>query len=128
MKIISSLLMLLVLIASCHSSRKAAGSTTKKDSVVTILDPKNSDSAQKVFNVFNRITNDRIEFTTFQAKLKMDYNDGKKSYKDLNVTLRMKKDSIIWVSVNALLGIEAIRAIITPDTVVVANKIDGTVE
>jgi hypothetical protein len=40
----------------------------------------------------------------------------------------MKKDSIIWISVNALLGIEAVRAIITPDTVILANKIENTVQ
>ena len=128
MKIIYSLLLLVVLVASCRSTRKISSSIGKKDSVTTIIDPKNSDSAQKVFDAYNKIVKDRIEFTTFQAKMKMDYDDGKKSYKDLNVTLRMKKDSIIWISVTALLGIEAVRAIITPDTVVLANKIEGTVQ
>lgn len=128
MKIILSLLAALVLITSCRSTRKISSSIGKKDSVTTIIDPRNSDSAHKVYEAFDKIAKDRIDFSTFQAKIRMDYDDGKKAYRDLNVTLRMKKDSVIWISVNALLGIEAVRAMITPDTVVLANKIEGTVQ
>jgi hypothetical protein len=128
MKYIIAVFVLVVLAGSCRSTRKISSSIGKKDSVTTIIDPKNSDSAQKVWTAYNKISTDRIEFNTFQAKLKMDYDDGKKAYKDLNVVLRMKKDSIIWISVNALLGIEAVRAIITPDTVILANKIENTVQ
>lgn len=128
MKNIIVLLLGLVVMVSCRSTRKISSSIGVRDSVVTIIDPKNSDSAHKVMNAFSKISRERINFNTFQAKLKLDYDDGKKSYKDLNVVLRMKKDSIIWISVNALLGIEAVRAIITPDTVVLANKIENTVQ
>jgi len=36
----------------------------------------------------------------------------------------MKKDSVIWVSINAALGIEAFRILIKPDSVFVLNKLD----
>jgi len=36
----------------------------------------------------------------------------------------MCKDSVIWVSINAALGIEAFRVLITPDSVKVLNKLD----
>ncbi len=37
----------------------------------------------------------------------------------------LQKDKIIWISINAtLLGIEAFRAVITPDSVKVLNKLD----
>lgn len=128
MKIFYTLTAVLILLASCHSTRKITSTIGKKDSVTTIIDPRNSDSAQKVASAFSKITSDRISYNTFQAKMRMDYDDGKKSYRDLNVTLRMKKDSVIWVSVNALLGIEAVRVLITPDTVILANKIENTVQ
>lgn len=128
MKYLIILLASLVLIGACRSTRKISSSIGVRDSLVTVIDPKNSDSAHKVMAAFGKISTDRIEYSTFQARLKMDYDDGKKTYKDLNVVLRMKKDSIIWISVNALLGIEAVRAIITPDTVVLANKIENTVQ
>lgn len=38
-------------------------------------------------------------------------------------TLRMKRDSIIWVSITAIAGIEVVRMIITPDSVKYVSKI-----
>jgi len=36
----------------------------------------------------------------------------------------MKKDSAIWISINALLGIEAMRVLIDKDSVRIMNKLD----
>lgn len=44
-----------------------------------------------------------------------DDPDGKKM--DVNAQIRMYKDSIIWVSITAILGIEGLRAYITTDSV-----------
>ena len=49
-------------------------------------------------------------------------SDGK-DY-EFNAFIRLQKDKMIWISINALLGIEAFRAIITPDSVKVLNKLD----
>jgi hypothetical protein len=38
----------------------------------------------------------------------------------------MQKDSAIWISANAILGIEAIRAIITKDSVKIIDKLNKT--
>jgi hypothetical protein len=128
MKILFPIIMLLLLAASCRSTRKISTAINRKDTVSTIIDPRNSDSALKVAMAFDKINKDQINFSTFQAKVKVDYDDGKSSYKDLNAVIRMKKDSVIWISVNALLGIEAMRVIITPDTVSIMNKIDKTIQ
>lgn len=82
------------------------------------------DSSGFIRQVYGGVLQNRIEFTTFSAKVKVDYrgSDGK-SY-DFNAFLRMRKDSVIWVSINAALGIEAFRVIITPDSVKVLNKLD----
>ena len=47
---------------------------------------------------------------------------------DYNVsgTLRIKKDSLIFVSVAPLLGIEIARLLITPDTFKMVNRLDNT--
>jgi hypothetical protein len=51
--------------------------------------------------------------------------DGK-NY-DVNATMRMYKDSAIWLSANAVLGIEAMRVLITKDSVKLLNKLDKTI-
>jgi len=42
----------------------------------------------------------------------------------VNVFVRMKKDSLIWISVNGALGIEGMRVLIDRDSVRILNKID----
>ena len=41
-------------------------------------------------------------------------------------TLRMRRDSTIWISASALMGIENLRALITQDSVVLINRMDQT--
>lgn len=41
-----------------------------------------------------------------------------------NINLRMCRDSAIWVSVSPLLGIEAVRVLLTPDTVRFLDRIN----
>ncbi|MCC2547222.1 DUF4292 domain-containing protein [Hymenobacter sp. BT175] len=52
-----------------------------------------------------------------KAQIKFQGND-----QNANINLRMRKDSLIWVSVT-LFGIEGVRARITPDSVLVVNKL-----
>ena len=64
----------------------------------------------------------RINFTTFSAKIDVEYNDGDGKKYDVNANVRMYKDSVIWVSVTAILGIEGPPAYITKDSVKLFDK------
>lgn len=68
----------------------------------------------------------QINYTTFNAKVNVDYKGGDGKNYDMNATVRMYKDSAIWISVNAVLGIEALRALITKDSVKLINKLEKT--
>ena len=57
----------------------------------------------------------RIQFNTFSAKAKIHYEGGEKSL-DFVANIRIKKDSIIWVSVTVAGIVQVARAIITPDS------------
>ena len=83
------------------------------------------DSIKFIKDNYHQLLANRIEFETFFAKIKTDYegSDGKKY--DVNVFIRMRKDSLIWISVNdALLGIEGMRVLIDKDSVRILNKLD----
>ena len=41
-------------------------------------------------------------------------------------TLRMRRDSTIWISASAWMGIENLRALITQDSVILINRMDQT--
>lgn len=125
------LLILLVsaslLVASCRSTRKIQTAIAKKDTVTAPLPavgPTHEDSMQFMAQAMGRLAAQKIDFTTFSAKINVDYQgaDGKKY--DVNANVRMYKDSVIWISITAIFGIEGLRAYITKDSVKILNKQD----
>lgn len=117
---------LIVLLASCRSTKRIQTAISKKDTTEITVNKGDGrgDSMRFISQVYRTIQSNHIEFNTFSAKVKVDFegNDGKKS--DFNAFIRLKKDSALWISINAALGIEAFRVLITPDSVKVLNKLD----
>lgn len=119
------LVSLIYLLGSCRATKKIQSAIVKKDSVVVAIPPINNgreDSIAFIKENFNQIQKNRIDFTTFSAKMDVDYDDPDGKKMDVNAQIRMYKDSIIWVSITAILGIEGLRAYITTDSVKVLDK------
>ena len=114
------------LTTACRSTKKIQTAISKKDSsqLLTNTGLDREDSIRTFQEIYHSVEKNRIKFTTFSAKLKVDFegNDGKKS--DFNAFVRLYRDSLLWVSINAVLGIEAFRILITPDSVKVLNKLE----
>ncbi|GEM_PF-84802 len=70
------------------------------------------------------IKSHQVNFNTFagRATTKLDI-DGNSN--DVTLNIRISRDKKIWVSITALLGIEVARALITPDSIIVINKLQG---
>lgn len=115
-------------LSACRSTKKITTVIAKKDSVVVLVNPADSDSAKHVRATLDSIKGKRIDFATFSSKLKVAYSDDKNRRLDFNAFVRMKKDSVIWVSIIAALNIEAFRVMIMPDSIVVLDKINRTVQ
>ncbi|HXH18027.1 MAG TPA: DUF4292 domain-containing protein [Chitinophagales bacterium] len=56
------------------------------------------------------------QFNWFAAKARVNYED-KSISKSFNTAIRMRKDSIIWISVTTIMGVEAARLLIHDDSV-----------
>ncbi|HTQ64227.1 MAG TPA: DUF4292 domain-containing protein [Puia sp.] len=118
---------------SCRSAKKIQTAISKKDTVIvqkTVtpdVDLK-ADSIKFINDAFDRLQAQRIHFNTFSAKVKVNYEGSDGKDYEFNAFIRIQKDRMIWVSINALLGIEAFRAVITPDSVKVINKLDKIVQ
>ncbi len=111
---------------ACRGSKKLQSTVTNKDSVIThLVNPLESDSVKLVHDVFEKIENNSIAFNTFSGKIKVDYKDSRQRKYDFNSFVRIQKDSVIWVSISALLGMEAFRVLITPDSVKIINRLDN---
>ena len=113
--------------ASCRSTRKIQTAINKKDTTVTtqpVVLSSHADSVKTIKETVEKMNAGRISFTTFNAKVNVDYQgaDGKKY--DVNANIRMYKDSVIWISITAIFGIEGLRALITRDSVKILNMQD----
>jgi hypothetical protein len=64
-----------------------------------------------------------LEFDYFDANSKIRYQEGDKQVTG-NAKIRIRKDSVIWFSVSPTLGFEVTRALITPDTIWILNRMD----
>jgi hypothetical protein len=113
--------------ASCRSAKKIqkAISTPRKDTVQAVVtdDPK-ADSIRFINETFSRVEKNRIDFKTFSAKMKVNYEGSDGKGYDFTAFMRMERDKTIWIRVDAILGIEAFRILITPDSVKILNKLD----
>jgi len=128
------LLFAFIIFPGCRSAKKLQTAISKKDTTVQqapTAPPEDlkADSIRFINATYARIKAQYINFNTFSAKVKVNYegSDGK----DYEVTafIRMQKDKMIWVSINySALGIEAFRALITPDSVKVINKMDKKIQ
>jgi hypothetical protein len=117
-------IMLVLVLSACRSTRPIQTAIAKKDTSATSV--LKNDSVQFIQNTWEQIAANHLNFQTFSAKVNIDYSgsDGKKY--DVNANLRMYKDSAIWISANAVLGIEAIRVLVTRDSVKFLDKLNKT--
>ncbi len=65
-----------------------------------------------------------INFEYMTASSKIRFSNGKKDL-SANASIRIKKDSIIWISLSPGFGVEAARGIATQDSLIIMNRLDN---
>ena len=65
-------------------------------------------------------------FEWLTANLSIQAEGNGMAYNDLSGQLRMRKDSLVWVSVTATMGVEVLRAKISNDSVWLLNRLEKT--
>ena len=111
-------------LVSCKPTKKiqTAINTRKDTAAVTVVDDAKEDSIRFIKDTYHSIMANQINYKTFSAKMNVDYIDADDKKYNVNANLRMYKDSMVWVSVNAIFGIEGLRALITRDSVKILDK------
>ena len=121
-----------VLMLSCSTSKKAQHIQKKlqqNDSsrVVKVTPGMQSDELDSLHRVLGGLDSQQItHFTTLKAKLKLDYSTQDNSA-SASASIRLKKDSVIWVSLTGPFAIEGYRIMIRPDSLVLMDKLKHTV-
>ncbi len=67
---------------------------------------------------------EELNFEYLTAKAKISYQDQNNDL-NANVNLRVKKDSIIWISLTPALGIEVSRCLITKDSLYLLDRLNN---
>jgi hypothetical protein len=104
-----------ILFDSCRSHQKTAGPVVKEEKKPV---DKTAPDLQQLIND-NAFKADNF---TAKASVKTNINDQSNSF---NISLRLKTDSIIWISVSPLLGIEVARVVITRDSVKFLDRLNN---
>lgn len=107
---ISLVLAVLVLAYSC-ASKKA---TVKNNTGITA----------KGKDLLSTYELNNLNFITFSGRAKAKVQYGEET-QNVTLNVRMERDKAIWISVTALLGIEAARVLITPDSVKIMNRLQS---
>jgi len=113
--ILLSIFMLLV-IAGCKAKKQLIVKPVKVDTMAKTIDPK--------IAKLNALRASQTDFDTFSGKARTHLDIGGNS-NDVTLTIRIKKDQKIWVSITAIAGIEVARALITPDSILLINRLQS---
>jgi len=123
----------LLVMVSCKARKKVITNGTATTTNATISSPHVENTVKiattppdltLIKNQLAVIKSHQVNFNTFagRATTKLDI-DGNSN--DVTLNIRISRDKKIWVSITALLGIEVARALITPDSIIVINKLQG---
>jgi len=119
----------LLAFTACRSTKNIQKAIIKKDSVAVVvkdIQPTHLDTMKMVNAVLGGVAQKRIEFNTFSAKIRVDYENEKGRQPDFIANIRMLKDSLIWVSLSNDIGIEGIRVLISNDSIKILDKLANT--
>lgn len=75
--------------------------------------------------LFGQLKKSEIHFSDLSAKFSAEYTNDKKTT-SFSGQIRIKHDSLIWISISPLLGIEMMRVVLTNDSVKYLNRISST--
>jgi hypothetical protein len=131
-RIITIFLLATYTMFSCRPAKKVqkiqtAISKVDTTSVIVVKDNKGVDSSKLIREVYNKVIKNKIDFNTFTAKVRVEYQ-GKEGGDEATAYIRLKKDSALWLSLRGALGIEGFRVMITKDSVRVMNLLKKNVQ
>ncbi len=78
-----------------------------------------------VIEVFDSVLAHQFSFEWLTLKASVDYT-AQNATDSFDVNMRIRKDSAIWLSITPLLGIEAVRVLVTHDSMQILDRLHKT--
>jgi hypothetical protein len=97
-------------LVACSGSRKAVKEPIKEQGAEYLM---------------GKLKENELKYQQFSAKFNATYEVDQKQT-SVSGSIRIEKDSIIWISISPALGIEAVRFMLTPDSIKYLNRLSDT--
>jgi len=104
------LILAVALLAACTTSRKAVKEPIKEQGAEYLV---------------KKLKEHELKYQQFSAKFSATYEVDQKQT-TVSGNIRIEHDSIIWISISPALGIEAVRFMLTPDSIKYLNRLSDT--
>ena len=101
----------LIMLNACHSTKVVEDKAEAKHTAVD--------------SVFQLMQEHQFDYKWFSGKFSADYKQGDEK-KSFSGQFRIRKDSVIWLSIYAAMNIEVFRIMITPDSIKMLNRLKKT--
>jgi len=101
-----------------------AGSSCKTAKKIVVDAPLKLRGAD-VIQVFDSVMAHEFSFEWLSLKASVEYT-AQNETESFDVNLRVRKDSAIWISITPLLGIEAVRVLVTHDNMQILDRVHKT--
>jgi hypothetical protein len=115
---------ILSITSGCRTTKQLNKVIAPKDTTATTntVVTSSADSIMQITAAMEKLRSHYINYKTFNAKIKVEYEDNKGKQPDITAVVRIQKDSAIWVSLSAtIFNVEVYRMLITKDSVILMN-------
>ena len=75
--------------------------------------------------LFNKLKENELKFDWLSTKFSAEYRNNKKK-NSFGGQMRIRKDSLIWLSLSPIMGIEVMRLMISQDSIKYINRMNNT--
>ena len=107
----------LFIFSSCKTKKIVTGGSIAHRIDSTLL---NSEAAKMI----QKSRDNDIDYDWLTTRVRVEYNDENLS-QDFTAVVRMRRDSVLWISLQGPFGIEGGRILVTRDSIFVINKLSG---
>jgi hypothetical protein len=104
--------------SSCKTKKIATGAVSvRRVDTAVVID-------NEAVKMILKSRENRLDYDWFSSRIKVEYNDNNIS-QDFTAAVRMRRDSVLWISLQGPFGIEGGRIMVTRDSIMVINKMSG---
>ena len=117
-------------VTGCRTTKQINKAIAPKDTSSVRINVQSAiDSIALINNTLASLEQNKIDFKTFNAKIKVEYQDKNGRHPDITAIVRIIKDSAIWISLSAtILNFEVYRMLISRDSVILLNRQEKEVQ